>query len=47
MMEAVLISAAVLKHFRLEFADEKRVLKPEPLVSLRIKNGIHMTAFKR
>jgi cytochrome P450 len=47
MMEAVLISAAVLKHFRLEFADEKRALKPEPLVSLRIKNGIHMTAFKR
>ncbi|USK33828.1 cytochrome P450 [Bacillus sp. F19] len=47
MMEAVLISAAVLKHFRLELADERRALKPEPLVSLRIKNGIHMTALKR
>ncbi|MDR0139043.1 cytochrome P450 [Metabacillus idriensis] len=48
MMEAVLISAAVLKHYRLEqLAGDKHELKPEPLVSLRIKNGLSMTVLKR
>ncbi|MDX8289787.1 cytochrome P450 [Metabacillus indicus] len=47
MMEAVLISATVLRKYKLELSSPYEELQPEPLVSLRIKNGLKMKAVKR
>ncbi len=45
-MEAVLVLATVAQRWRLQLVPGQRVV-PQPLVTLRAKNGIKMTALRR
>lgn len=47
MMEAVLIAGTIIKEFTLELVSKSESMVPEPLVSLRIKNGLFMNVIKR
>jgi cytochrome P450 len=47
MMEAVLILASVGQHYRLTLSQPIKTVRPEPLLSLRIKNGIKMNILNR
>lgn len=47
MMETVLIIATVAQRYVLRMADENQEVKPEPLVSLRIRGGLPMKVIRR
>ncbi|MRX54083.1 cytochrome P450 [Bacillus idriensis] len=47
MMEAMLIAGTIIKEFTLKPVSKSESMVPEPLVSLRIKNGLFMTVNKR
>jgi cytochrome P450 len=47
MMEAAIVLAVIGRRYRLVPADNHHPIEPEPLVSLRIKNGLRMNIRKR
>jgi cytochrome P450 len=47
MMESILIMATMGQRFTLQLAQPAENIEPEPLLSLRIKNGVRMKVMKR
>ncbi|TGU43867.1 cytochrome P450, partial [Mesorhizobium sp. M00.F.Ca.ET.186.01.1.1] len=47
LMEAALLLATIAQRYRLRLAEPGQVVEPEPLVTLRPKNGLPMRLEKR
>ncbi|MBM7663048.1 cytochrome P450 [Bacillus mesophilus] len=47
LMESVLIMASIGQYYRLTLSQSNKTVRPEPLLSLRIKNGIKMNILDR